>query len=97
VSRLIIRSKKDLSGIIEDIVSEYVEWLLQEVQGRWDGFLKRADRLIIAGGGAYYVKEFLPERYRGFVFIPESPEYSNARGFYKFLRAQKNEKAHSNA
>jgi len=59
VSRLIIRSKKDLSGIIEDIVSEYVEWLLQEVQGRWDGFLKRADRLIIAGGGAYYVKEFL--------------------------------------
>ena len=59
MSRLIIRSEKDLSGIIEDIVSEYVEWLLQEVQGRWDGFLKRADRLIIAGGGAYYVKEFL--------------------------------------
>jgi len=90
-------SEKDLTGIIEDIVSEYVEWLLQEVQSRWDGFLKRADRLIIAGGGAYYVKEFLPEKYRGFVFIPEKPEYSNARGFYKFLRAQRNEKAHSNA
>ena len=84
MSRLIIRSEKDLSGIIEDIVSEYVEWLLQEVQSRWDGFLKRADRLIIAGGGAYYVRDFCLRDTGDLSLSPKALSIQMQEGFISF-------------
>ena len=39
------------------------------------------DTVILAGGGAYYVGEDFFSRK---VFIPERPEFSNARGYYKY-------------
>ncbi|MFH1674918.1 MAG: ParM/StbA family protein [Pseudomonadota bacterium] len=75
---------RDLSTPVRRANEAYSDWLGREVNSRWDDFLKRADKLIIAGGGAYYVNE-LQDRYpREFVFIPDDPEYSNARGFLKF-------------
>ena len=80
---------KDLSGIIREAQEEYSDWLMQEVRSRWDGFLQKADRLIIAGGGAYYVRDDFTATYpKDFLFIPEKPEYSNAMGFYKYLEAK---------
>jgi plasmid segregation protein ParM len=79
---------KDLSTAIRKIRETYSDWLVQEIKSRWEDFLIQADKLIIAGGGAYYVEEIrkaYPER---FIHIPEASEYSNARGFFKFLRAR---------
>ena len=75
---------KDLSTPIRKAKEAYSDWLSREVNSRWDDFLKRADKLIIAGGGAYFVDD-LKQRYpKEFVFVPDNPEYSNARGFLKF-------------
>lgn len=46
------------------------------------------DRIIIGGGGAYYIRDFIPKRLRNMVEVVEEPEFANARGFYKFLRAK---------
>jgi len=85
-------AKKDLRGPIRNLCEQYTEWLLAEVRSRWEGFLRNADGLIVGGGGAYYVGEFFKDRYPGsFVYVPEEPEYANARGFYKYLRGKTNE------
>lgn len=75
---------KDLSSPIRIAKEVYSNWLSREINSRWNNFIKRADKLIIAGGGAYFVDD-LKQRYpKEFVFVPDNPEYSNARGFLKF-------------
>ena len=82
-------NKKDLSTPIRSFKEAYCDWLIQEINSRWDKFLKRADRLIIAGGGSYYT-DSLQEGYPSdFVIIPDTPEFGNARGFFKYLMADK--------
>jgi plasmid segregation protein ParM len=79
---------KDISWVIRKASAEYAEWLVQEIRSKWEGFLKTADRLILAGGGAYYVADVFHSVYpKGFLHVPEEPEYSNARGFQKYLEA----------
>jgi plasmid segregation protein ParM len=77
---------KDVSWAIRKASEEYSHWLLQEIRSRWEGFLKKADRLILAGGGAYYVQDDFKSLYpEEFLFFPEKPEFSNAIGFHKYL------------
>lgn len=77
---------KDISLAIRKASEEYAVWLLQEIRSRWEGFLKKADQLILAGGGAYYVVDSFCSVYpQEFLHVPEKPEYSNALGFHKYL------------
>ena len=79
---------KDISWVIRNASEKYADWLIQEIRSRWDGFLKTADHLILAGGGAYYVADVFHSVYpQGFLHVPEKPEYSNAKGFQKYLEA----------
>jgi len=77
-------ASKDLSTYIRKSTEAYSDWLGRELNSAWDAFLKRADRLIIAGGGAYYVHDLLRKYPEHFVRVPHDSEYSNARGFLKF-------------
>ncbi|MGK7346042.1 MAG: ParM/StbA family protein [Candidatus Nitrospinota bacterium M3_3B_026] len=80
--------EKDLSETIRGTTERYVEWLLSVVASRWEDRLQRAGKLILAGGGAYYLKTYIPARYRKVLFIPDEPEFANARGFLKALKAR---------
>ncbi len=73
--------KIDLTGIIQDLIEDYASWLVEEIEGRMKDTMQRVSKVIIAGGGAYYVKNFIPDKYN-FIYIPEIPEFSNARGYY---------------
>ena len=80
---------RDLSNVIRNASEAYTDKLEQEIRSRWSSFLQRADKLIIAGGGAYYLSEFNgypPD----FICVPNDPEYSNARGFLKYLTGLEN-------
>jgi len=77
---------KDLSETIRAITEEYIEWLLNAVQSRWEERIQRARALLVAGGGAYYLKNHIPEKYRPLIQIPKQPEFANARGFLKALK-----------
>ncbi len=71
----------DLTDIIRDIVEGYSNWLIGELEERMENATQRIKKVIIAGGGAYYIKDFIPEKY-SFIYIPKSPEFANVRGYY---------------
>ena len=82
--------KKDYSTVIRNASEAYADMLEQEIKSKWSSFLRKAHKLILAGGGAYYVGKF--NGYSpGFVYTPNLPEYCNARGFAKYLTAQEDE------
>ncbi|PIP39031.1 MAG: hypothetical protein COX19_09370 [Desulfobacterales bacterium CG23_combo_of_CG06-09_8_20_14_all_51_8] len=79
---------KDVSWPIRKASEEYADWLFNTIRSRWEDFLKQADLLILAGGGAYYVQDEFAAAYpKEFVHVPENPEFSNAVGFLKYLEA----------
>jgi len=79
-------AKQDLTDIISGISNDYAVWLIEELKTQKDDFLKKADKLIIAGGGAYFVKPFIPREYSSMIYIPDEPDFANARGFYLMLK-----------
>jgi hypothetical protein len=78
--------EKELSETIRTLTENYMDWIFQNLKSRWGERLKRVDKLIIAGGGAYYVRDYLPEIYEAQTVIPELPEFANARGFLKGMK-----------
>ncbi|WP_029523595.1 ParM/StbA family protein [Persephonella sp. KM09-Lau-8] len=74
--------KYDLTDQINQIMENYIDTLLKTIEDEFDRHLKKADKLIIAGGGAYHIKKYLPEKYKDFIHIPSNPEFANVRGFY---------------
>lgn len=73
----------DLSAETAAVAENYIERLLFTIQSRWEDRIQRANQLIIAGGGSYYINGCLPEQYRSLVHIPAQAEFSNARGYLK--------------
>ena len=81
----------DLSASINLMAKDYADFIYREIQSRLSDVLKNTKKLIIAGGGAYYVSEFFKQRFPGdFLYIPSDAEFSNARGYYKYLKGVKN-------
>lgn len=78
-------AETDLSELIRESAEKYMDWLIQEIRSRWTARIQRVEKLIIAGGGAYYLKDHVPEDYRPLIHVPDCPEYANARGFLKAL------------
>jgi plasmid segregation protein ParM len=81
----------NLSESITLMTKDYADFIYREIRSRLSDVLKNSKKLIIAGGGAYYVSEFFKQRFPGdFLHIPNDPEFSNARGYYKYLKGVKN-------
>jgi plasmid segregation protein ParM len=78
--------EKNLSSLIAELSQDYGEYLYREFITTFSEFLKKTDKVILAGGGAYYAaKEFKKRFPRNFIFVPPEPEFSNARGYLKYL------------
>lgn len=78
--------EKDLSGFKKTVIDEYAKWLFVEMESRMTRRLQNVDRIILSGGGAYFMKDYIPQKYAGLVSVPQNPEYSNARGFLKLIK-----------
>jgi len=78
-------AERDLSELVRESAEKYMDWLMQEVRSKWAARIQRAERVIIAGGGAYYLQGHIPEEYRPIIYVPDRPEYANASGFLKAL------------
>ena len=77
---------KDYGLEIDRLTKRYVKELFVKIDGKWSGSVARAGKVIIAGGGSYYIKDLLPENLTEICFIPELAEFSNARGFLKVIQ-----------
>ncbi|HEM56155.1 MAG TPA: ParM/StbA family protein [Thermodesulfobium narugense] len=71
----------DLSGYKKQATEEYNEMLITRLKNEVGSIMDEISSIVIAGGGAYYIKPF---RKSG-VFIPEEPEMSQARGYTKVV------------
>jgi plasmid segregation protein ParM len=77
--------KQDISEQIRNITEKYFDELMHKIHSGWESRLQRADVLILAGGGAICLKDYLPSNYSKLIHMPEQPEFSNARGYLKGL------------
>lgn len=75
-------ARKDLTIVINDIVSAYIETLFDSLKANYGEILKIAKRVIISGGGAYIIKEYTDTLPANIVFSKNPMEYSNARGYF---------------
>jgi hypothetical protein len=70
----------DLSPYKKRAVEEYVEQLFQRLKEELGDLLLEADHFVVGGGGANIIPA---KEIRKDAFIPEDPEFSNARGYFK--------------
>lgn len=73
----------DLSTYATKALKEYSSLLDTMITAELDSYLATTDRLVLAGGGAYYYK---PKHQA--LLIPQDPEFSNARGYLKWAENQ---------
>lgn len=75
----------DLKDIISDLSADYSTALLQRITTQYAQRLRKVERIIVAGGGAYYLN-VKGNKFSGLVMVPEKPEFANARGFVKIAK-----------
>jgi len=68
----------DLSNIKRRAIDEYNEILKTRLKSEIGNLLDEIETIVLAGGGAYYIKDIRKD-----VYIPETPEFSQARGYTK--------------
>lgn len=71
--------KIDISQYVEIAKERYREELLSTLKDRYGDWILTVDKIVMAGGGAYHISKI-----RNDVIVPQEPEFSNARGYYKF-------------
>lgn len=76
---------EDHSELVREITEEYVGWLFGEIESRYGKRIKKTGKIILAGGGAYFLRHYIPAEYASQVYIPERPEMANARGFLRIM------------
>lgn len=78
--------------VIASIMERYAEHVLGRIFNRSARRMKKNPTIILAGGGAYYLKNHIPAEHKGNLHIPDDPEFANARGFLKAIIAAANGK-----
>lgn len=70
--------KIDISQYVDIAKERYKEELLSSLKDRYGEWILTVDKIVIAGGGAYHIPKIRKD-----AIIPNEPEFSNARGYYK--------------
>ncbi len=70
----------DLTDVKERSLNIWTQQLYSRVMEEVGDLLSRRSLVVVAGGGAYFISKKVFDRE---VFVPNLPEFSNARGYYK--------------
>ncbi len=77
----------DLSLEVKLMVQDHLKRRIEpDLKKRWEDRMDRMRKIIVCGGGAWLLKmvpDFLKDHEKQIV-VPSEPEFSNARGFYRF-------------
>jgi len=85
-SIVVYGKERNLERIIRKLSSDYSERLFSVLEARYGEKFRDLDRVIVGGGGAYYVRDFVPRKLKNLIEVIEEPEFANARGFYKAMK-----------
>lgn len=74
----------DFKDTIMSMTQRYIDFVLDEFANKCGDLMIRSDKVIIGGGGAYFLDEDYIRQERPNLFLAPNPyEYSNVRGYYK--------------
>ncbi len=74
----------DLSDYINDALNFYNNFIIDEIKSKRLDILRRASKVIFAGGGAYYLRDRqLP---KNTLFADKPYEFTNVRGYYDYQK-----------
>jgi len=73
----------NIKELAEPIMAEYLDELINTLKNDFGRYFNQSQRLILSGGGAYYLSELIPSEYRSKVYVPPMPEFANVRGFFQ--------------
>ena len=59
----IYNKKVDCSAIVRSVLSQYVDRFWGEIEANHEERIQRAELIILAGGGAHYLRDYVPDRY----------------------------------
>lgn len=62
---------------------EFAENIYSKVQMEWTRQLDRVELVLLCGGGARVVTNYLQDLFKVKVYVTDDPQFANARGYYK--------------
>ncbi len=77
---------QDVKSLVDEIVHEQERYIAREVERRL-GSAANLSAVVFVGGGAQLFRSIASHFPNG--VVPEDPEYSNARGLFKFAKMRK--------
>jgi hypothetical protein len=78
-----VKGEIDVHELLRPIMRNYIDELLAKIYDCFGEVINNSDRIILCGGGAHFIREFLPADYIAKIHIPEAPEFANVRGFFR--------------
>ena len=73
----------DFSDTIKSMITQYADAVLDSLANQAGDIIKRADAIIVSGGGAYFLDEAYVRKQYPHIHFSELPfEFANVRGYY---------------
>ena len=74
----------DFSQELKDEYTRFANDLYMMAESKWNRYLNTVNIICVSGGCANYIKDNLEKRFNPLkVLVPDDPQFSNARGYYK--------------
>ena len=75
--------EQDLSIVIDNIIKDFISSLIASLKANYGSYLKKSQRVIITGGGAYILQEY-KDRFPANTMFSNSNDYEflNVRGYF---------------
>ncbi|WP_243374661.1 ParM/StbA family protein [Geotalea sp. SG265] len=86
--KLKLGKEHDVSDIISSSVNKYLASTVKTFRDKHRDYLTFCQRIVLVGGGAYVLKNNMPKEFADILHIPDNPEFSNARGYWKMEAAR---------
>jgi hypothetical protein len=68
---------------INSILAAHFAELVRSIMPAFADIIEKKDRIVLAGGGAAFIKEHLPPEWQPMVVVMHEPEFANVRGYYR--------------
>jgi len=72
----------ELSQLVAESITEYAKQLIDSILIFHEKTISRSGQLVLAGGGAYLISDYLKKSVDVPVIISPEPEFANVRGYY---------------
>jgi hypothetical protein len=86
-------NRYDLRFKIQELQEEYSNEIFEFLKSKYSDLVRDSKVVLFVGGGAHFLKNYVPAEWRGLCHFPTDPEYANVRGYYKGIIAKLNKRA----